>query len=137
MSKKKKFAGKKTKLAKHALTQALEQVQSQDTTLPPSPLATKTLAQALQNLRHDQLPLHLPPAEASASSDPLQADAHNHYLAVLKELEDIREFLRAGEVPHRHRRHGPVPATLPAPDIIFYSLQIISHTLREIRGLLA
>ncbi len=137
MPKKKKFAGKKTKLAKHALTQALEQERSEGATATSPLTAVGTLAQALQSLRHDQLPHHPPLFADRPPATPPEAAATHHYLAVIKELEDIREVLRAPEVPPRPRRLEPSAKILPAPDIISYALQIIGHTLREIRSWLS
>lgn len=137
MSKKKKFAGKKTKLATHALTQALKQVQSEGPPSSSTPAPVGTLAQALQSLRHDQLPLHLPLPEDRLPADPPPLAVTHQFLAVLKELEDIREVLRAPGVPPRPRRLGPSPGSQIAPDIITYSFRLIGHTLREIRALMA
>uniref|UniRef100_UPI00404B669E hypothetical protein n=1 Tax=Desulfobacca sp. TaxID=2067990 RepID=UPI00404B669E len=109
------------------------QSESPGATSPPS--AVETLSQALQNLRHDQVPPHLPLFADCPFSDPSQAAASRQYLAILKELQDIREVLRAPGVPAR-RRFEPTSGNLPAPDIIAYALQIIGHTLRDIRRLL-
>ena len=136
MSKKKKFAGKKTKLAKHALTQALEQEQSESPTAVSPATAVGTLAQALQSLRHDHLPLHPPLFADHTQANASEAVATRQYLAVIKELEDIREILRAPGVSPR-RRLEPSAWTLLAPDILSYSLQIIGHILREIRSLMS
>jgi len=136
MSKKSKFAGKKTKLAKHALTQALEQEQSENPAAVSAPTALRTLAQALESLRQDQLPIYPPLfTDHPPTGDP-EVAASQQYLAVIKELEDIRESLRAPGVPRR-RQLEPRAGTLLAPDIISYALQIIGHTLREIRNLMS
>lgn len=137
MSKKKKFAGKKTKLAQHALTQALVQEQSEAGNGAPYPPGGGTLAQAVQSLRQDQLPLQLPMGEDHTFFSTSQAAATKLYVSVLQELEDVREILRAAELPPRPRRFGQVHQSIPDQGIIAYSLQIVSHTLREIRTMMA
>jgi hypothetical protein len=136
MSKKKKFAGKKTKLAEHALTQVLEQERSEAAETPPSPSSASTLAQAVQALRNDQLHLDLPPADSHTIPSQDQLELADSYLTLLQELEDMRELLRAPDLPARQRPGGTKPWTLPSPEIMKYSLQVINHRLREIRALM-
>lgn len=139
MSKKKKFAGKKTKLAEHALTQVLEQEKSETSEALESveaPAASLTLARAVQALRNDQLNLELPLADGHPIPTPHELETANAYLALLQELEGIRELLRAPNLPARSRPAGPGSRTLPDPAIINYSLQVVSHTLREIKTLM-
>jgi len=133
MSKKKRFAGKKTKLAKHALTQVLEQVQAE---APPLPAAADTLAQAVQTLRQDQLPLQFSLPSDISLDQRLPLSPQHCYLAVLSELHELRDFLRRPEVPPRPRQVGVKPAALPEAGVIAYALDVIVHTLRGIRTLL-
>jgi hypothetical protein len=136
MSKKKKFAGKKTKLAEHALTHVLEQEKSEAAeALGPleAPSSSLTLAQAVQALRNDQLNLELPLSDDHPIPTQHQLEAANAYLALLQELEGVRELLRAPNLPARPRAVDQKPRTLPNPEIIKYSLQVIGHTLREIK----
>lgn len=136
MSKKKKFTGKKTKLAEHALTQVLEQERSGPVEFPEPPSANLTLSQAVQTLRNDQLHLELPSSDSRTLPSQRQLELANGYLAVLQELADMRELLRAPTVPSRPSLYGQQPWSLPNPEIMHYSLQVIGHTLREIRSTL-
>lgn len=135
MSKKKKFAGKKTKLAEHALTQVLEQERAGAAEPPPLPPLSLTLAQAVQALRNEQLPLELPPAASQPLPNPRQETA-DAYLGVLRELEEMRELLRAPNLPARPRLVAPQSGVLPQAEIIEYSLQVIGKTLRDLKTLM-
>jgi hypothetical protein len=133
MSKKKKFAGKKTKLAEHALTQVLEQEMSEDSEPLQIPPLSLTLAQVVQALRNDQLPLDLPPPETYPIPSPRQLEPNDAYLRILQELEDMRELLRAPDLPVRPRLAGQKPWILPNPEIIEYSLRVIGKTLQDLK----
>ena len=131
MSKKKKFAGKKTKLAEHALTQVLEKEMSEN----PEPLEgpASTLAQAVQALRQDQLHLEMPLADHRPIPTREELKLADVYLAFLQDLADMRELLRA---PDRPARPGPglqKPWTLPTTEVLEYSLQVIAKTLRDLK----
>jgi hypothetical protein len=136
MSKKKKFAGKTTKLAEHALTQVLAQEKSEDSAPLQVPPLSLTLAQVVQALRNDQLPLDLPPADSHPIPSPRQLETVDAYLGVLKELEEMRELLRAPDLPVRPRVAGQKPWTLPNAEIVEYSLQVIDKTLRDLKTIL-
>ncbi len=135
MSKKKKFAGKKTKLAEHALTQVLTQERSEAPEPPGAPSSSLTLAQAVQSLRNDQLNLDLPPNGHTIPTQ-IQLETAYAYITLLQELESIREMLRAPNLPARPPVVGQKPWTWPNPEIIKYSMQVIGHTLRDIRTLM-
>jgi hypothetical protein len=137
MSKKKKFAGKKTKLAEHALTQVLEQERSETAGPPEVPDSSLTLARAVQALRHDQMHLDLPPANGRSIPTQRQLETANAYRGVLQELEDMRELLRAPDLPTRPRLAAHKPWDLPNSEIIEYSLQIIGNTLRDLKTILS
>lgn len=130
MSKTKKFAGKKTKLAEHALTQVLEKELSEN----PQPLegTGSTLAQAVQALRQDQLNLEIP---GNGRTIPTQEQLKiaDTYLNFLNELSDMRELLRAPDLPPRARTGGQKPWSLPNPEVMEYSLQVIGNTLRDLK----
>jgi len=135
MPKKKKFAGKKTKLAEHALTQVLTQEKS-EAPEPFDPTASLTLAQAVQAMRNDQLNLELPLSQGHPIPTPIRLETAHAYLTIVQELENIREMLRAPNLPTRPPLVGQKPWTWPTPEILNYSLQLIGHTLREIKLLL-
>jgi hypothetical protein len=139
MPKKKKFAGKKTKLAEHALTQVLEQERAEASGASESgeaPSSSLTLFRAVQALRNDQLNLDLPQADGHPIPTQRQLETANTYLTLLQELESMRELLRAPNLPARTRAVGQQPWSLPNQEIIAYSLQVIGHTLQEIKTLM-
>ncbi len=133
MPKKKKFAGKKTKLAEHALTQVLEKERSEITNTMEGPSSSSTLAQAVQALRQDQLQLEMPTANGHPIPTPEQLKIADAYLVLLHELADMRELLRAPNLPVRPRTAGQKPWALPNTEIIEYSLHVIGKTLRDLK----
>ncbi len=133
MPKKKKFAGKKTKLAEHALTQVLEKEMSDTPQSLAGPAASSTLAQAVQALRQDQMQLEMPTANGHPIPMQEQLKIADAYLALLQELADMRELLRAPNLPVRPRTDGQKPWTLPNIEIIEYSLHVIGNTLRDLK----
>jgi hypothetical protein len=139
MQKKNKFAGKKTKLAEHALTQVLEQERAEASEASESweaPSSSLTLLQAVQAFRNDQLNLDLPQADGHPIPTQRQMETANTYLILLQELENMRELLRAPNLPERTRAVGQRSWSLPNSEIIAYSLQVIGHTLQEIKTLM-
>jgi len=134
MSKKKRFAGKKTKLAKHALTQVLEQVHSEAS--PPAEARLNTLAQAVQTLRQDQLPLQFSLPPDISLDQRLPMTSQNWYATLLNDLHNLRELLRSPGVPPRRQRLGTEPVAMPESGIVNYAMGVIAHTLKEIRALL-
>ncbi len=137
MSKKKRFAGKKTKLAKHALTQVLEQVQAEEPYSPRPPEPPGTLARAVQTLRQDQLPLVLPaPDLATADLELLPAPELDPFLAILEELYELRDSLRGPAVPPRHKRLETLEKSKPTAEIRAYALSLINHAVRELQNIL-
>ncbi len=136
MPKKKKFAGKKTKLAEHALTQVLEKERSYIPETMEGPSPSSTLAQAVQALRQDQLHLEMALADDRPIPSQEQLQIADAYLALLQELADMRELLRAPDLPLRTRSARQKPWDLPNPEVIEYSLQIIGKTLRELQAFL-
>jgi hypothetical protein len=95
-----------------------------------------TLAQAVQALRNDQLNLDLPALDGPSIPTQDQLETANAYLLLIQDLESMREQLRAPNLPTRPRAIGQKPLTLPNPEIIKYSLQVIGHTLREIKAMI-
>jgi hypothetical protein len=136
MSKKKKFAGKKTKLAEHALTQVLEQERSETAEPLDVPASSLTLAQAVQALRNDQLHLDLAPANNRPLPTQRQLETANAYLGVLQELQDMRELLRAPDLPSRPRVAAQKPWDLPNSEVVEYSLQVIGKILRDLKAIM-
>jgi hypothetical protein len=133
MPKKKKFAGKKTKLAEHALTQVLEKERSEVPETMEDPSLSSTLAQAVQALRQDQMHLDMPVVNGHPIPTQEQLKIADAYLAFLQELSDMRELLRAPNLPVRPRAGGQKPWSLPSTEIIEYSLQLIGNTLRDLK----
>lgn len=137
MSKKKRFAGKKTKLAKHALTQVLEQVQAEEAYSPSPPQPPGTLARAVQTLRQDQLPLVPPtPDLATANLALVPAPDLDPFLAILAELYELRDCLRGPAVPPRRQHLDSIEKSKPTAAIRAYALSLINHAVRELQDLL-
>ncbi|AEB09983.1 hypothetical protein Desac_2154 [Desulfobacca acetoxidans DSM 11109] len=113
-------------------------IQEQSVEPPPvsETAATLTLAKAVQNWRDEQLDFNLPSSSDQKIPDQRQLDTTYAYLTLLQELEAIREMLRAPGLPVRTPMHDQKPWTWPSPEILHYSLQIIGHTLREIKALM-
>ncbi len=131
MPKKKKFAGKKTKLAEHALTHVLEKEMADNPETLEGPAST--LAQAVQALRQDQLHLEIPMANDHPIPTQEQLKIADAYLVFLQELSDMRELLRAPNLPARPKTGGQKPWTMPNTEIIKYSLQVIGNTLQDLK----
>jgi hypothetical protein len=138
MPKKKKFAGKKTKLAELALSQALVKHPSPFAPSPDSPPLNSSLTQVIQGLRDRQMELDLSfttGPEDMALSQPLCPPDYS-YEQLLQDLINIRDLLYA---PGKSIS-GPklVPGGVVAPDrkILRELGRITIETLGEIKNLL-
>lgn len=137
MSKKKKFAGKKTKLAKHALTQVLAAQVPAEPESSAAPPAAVSLAQAVQNLRQENLTLLVPDADPRVLPTQQQLQTAQTYLQLVQELTALRELLRApGQAPRPAWRPEKPWLTI-GPEILHYACQLVQKTLRDLRALLA
>lgn len=136
MSKKKKFAGKKTKLAKHALTQALTTKNPASPQPEAVPAPAATLAQALQTLRHEELTINQLDLSGPLLPTQEQLQTAQAYLQLLEELSDIRDRLRAAGQPPRPRRRPERLWQTITPEILRYAVQLTAATLRQLRPLL-
>jgi hypothetical protein len=77
--------------------------------------------------------LEMPVANGHPRPTPEQLKIANAYLAFLQDLSDMREQLRAPNLPVRPRAGGQKPWSLPNHEVIEYSLQIITNTLRDLK----
>jgi hypothetical protein len=77
--------------------------------------------------------LEMPMVKNHAIPTQEQLEIADAYLAFLQELADMRELLRAPNLPARPRSTGQKPWILPNSEIIEYSLQVIGNTLRDLK----
>lgn len=142
MSKKKKFAGKKTKLAKHALTQVLTQEAADPRPTSAAEEAERSewsLTQAIEALRDRQLELDLtiihPPAHPPSRDG--AAVHQDSYLTLLQDLYGLRELMGRGAGGSGAVTVIPTSPCLPSEARFQLLVQEARQTLREIRVLMA
>jgi hypothetical protein len=122
MAKKKQFAGKKTKLARLPLTQALaSQVESGG--LAPAPLTPPPFR-------------HLPVTwdEVNAGRGEPTAAA---FLFLVRELADLTSQLQANQVPAPVNHRIFLPQRVPGPARLARALREAQESLRDLKGLLS
>lgn len=124
MAKKKQFAGKKTKLAKLPLTQALASqgeaggVATAPSTRPPSPL--KTLLPTWDEV-------------SAGRGDPLGAT----FLFLVRELADLTSQLQSNPNPSLINHRIFLPAQVPGHTHLMQALREAQESLRDLKGLLS
>jgi|GEM_PF-2535443 len=141
MSKKKKFAGKKTKLAKHALTQVLTQEAAPPKAAPAAGEAERhdwSLTQAIEALRERQLELdltivHTPVRPPSGDEAGVY---HDSFLTLLQDLYGLRQLMGFGPGASGDVTVIPTSTRLPSGPRFRRLVQETRQTLREIRGLM-
>jgi hypothetical protein len=124
MAKKKQFAGKKTKLAKLPLTQALtSQAEGEATLSPPPPLSISLFTQTA--LTWDEV--------KADRGEPLAAA----FLFLVRELTNLRSALQPslgpGAVGHLHY----LPERVPQPSRLKEALRQARQSLQDLQGLLS
>jgi hypothetical protein len=138
MSKKKKFTGKKTKLAELALTQALAKHPSPFAPSPDSPSINSSLTQVIQALRDRQMELDLSFTTGPGDLAPSQTlgNPDYSYEQLLQDLINIRDLFY------------PPGISISAPNLVLGGVvapdrqmlrelgRITLETLREIKNLL-
>jgi len=119
MAKKKQFAGKKTKLAKLPLTQALSGQTPEAPSWGPPPAAAES--------ESGQLP---PPWEgvARGAADPLAAA----YLQVIQELVTLQSELPAPKGEAALNPGRLLPANIPPPHRLKSALRRVQKDLRDL-----
>jgi hypothetical protein len=124
MAKKKQFAGKKTKLARLPLTQALtSQAEGAATLSPPPPRSLSLLTQA--PLTWDEV--------RAGRGGPLAAA----FLFLVRELTDLSSVLQASpEAALANHRHY-LPDQVPQPAGIKEALRQARQSLQDLQGLLS
>jgi hypothetical protein len=123
MAKKKQFAGKKTKLARLPLTQALTSQAEGDATLSPPPARSLALfAQA--PLTWDEV--------SAGRGGPLVAA----FLFLVRELTDLKSALQASPGPAANQRIY-LPDRVPQPPGIKEALRQARQSLQDLQGLLS
>ena len=124
MAKKKQFAGKKTKLARLPLTQALtSQAEGAATLSPPPRLSLSLFTQA--PLTWDEV--------RDGRGGPLAAA----FLFLVRELADLRSALQASPEPAAINLRHYLPARVPQPAGIKEALRQASQSLRDLQGQLS
>jgi hypothetical protein len=120
MAKKKQFAGKKTKLAKLPLTQALaSQVEGGATSTPP-----------LSPIR--RLPLTWDEVLVN-SGEPLAAI----FLFLVRELADLDSQLQSGSDPSVANSKSFLPQRVPGRTQLAHALCEARESLRDLKGVLS
>ena len=124
MAKKKQFAGKKTKLAKLPLTQALAS-QAEDMS-PEGPSPSLALSGPSR--------LHPPWDEAGAGPrDPLTAV----FLFLVRELADLQSQLQSDQEPATVNLRTLLPARVPQPSRLAQALRQAQQSLLDVQSLLS
>ncbi len=142
MSKKKKLAGKKTKLAKHSLTKVLTTETSPEPAPPPSRSAGESpdwsLTQAIEALRNRQLELDLTIIQAPGRpriAPASRADTAS-YLDLLNDLYGLRNLMMTGQAAVTSLQPAPSPARVPSRSRFRAVMQETRKTLQEIRRII-
>jgi hypothetical protein len=124
MAKKKQFAGKKTKLARLPLTQALtSQAEGGAILSPPSPQPLSLFTQG--PLTWD---------EVSAGRGGPLATA---FLFLVRELTDLKSALQSSQGPVAADHRIYLPDRVPQPLEIVQALRQARESLRDLQGLLS
>ena len=124
MAKKKQFAGKKTKLARLPLTQALtSQAEGAATLSPPPPLSLSLFTQA--PLTWDEV--------RAGRGGPLAAA----FLFLVRELTDLRSALQASPEAALANHRNYLPDQVPQPAGIKEALRQARQSLQDLQGLLS
>lgn len=138
MSKKKLLAGKKTKLAKLALTQALagKSPGAPEPAAAPE-TASPSLTQVVQAMREWQSVLDQPltaiPGKAVARKFPR---AEYSYFHLLQDLRHLQELLPCPGLPATPKKARSGRLVLPSPEIFKELIRLTIITLRELKSLL-
>jgi hypothetical protein len=124
MAKKKQFAGKKTKLARLPLTQALTSQAEGAATLSPSPARSLSL--------FTQAPLTWDEVRAGQGG-PLAAA----FLFLVRELTDLRSALQTSSEQAAANHRSYLPDRVPQPSGIIEALRLARQSLRDLQGQLS
>jgi hypothetical protein len=124
MAKKKQFAGKKTKLARLPLTQALTSQAEGDAALPPSPPSPLSLF-APPPISWDEV--------SAGRGEPLAAA----FLFLVRELTDLKSALQtsAGPASANHRHY--LPDQVPARAELVQALRQVGQDLANLQSFLS
>jgi hypothetical protein len=121
MAKKKQFAGKKTKLARLPLTQALTSQAAGEATLsPPPPLSLSLFAQAA--LTWDEV--------SAGRGGPLAAA----FLFLVRELADLRLAVQSSPGPAEANHRIYLPDRVPPPAGIMQALRQARQSLQDLQS---
>ena len=123
MAKKKQFAGKKTKLARLPLTQALTSQAEGGATLSPSPPSLSLFTQAPRTW--DEV--------SAGRGGPLAAA----FLFLVRELVDLKLALQPSPGPAAANHRIYLPDRVPQPPGIVEALRQARQGLRDLQSLLS
>jgi hypothetical protein len=124
MAKKKQFAGKKTKLARLPLTQALtSQAEAEATLAPPAPPAIPLFIQP--PLTWDEV--------NGGRGEPLAAA----FLYLVRELADLKSTLQPGPRPAAANHQDFLPDRVPPRSGLTETLRQVRQSLRDLQSLLS
>ncbi len=124
MAKKKQFAGKKTKLARLPLTQALtSQAEGETTPSPPPPLALSLFTRA---------PLSWDEVRAGQGGPLAEA-----FLFLVRELTDLQSAVQASPGTNAANHRTYLPNLVPPPSGIKAALRQARQSLQELQSLLS
>jgi len=124
MAKKKQFAGKKTKLARLPLTQALASQAEDGASLSPSPSPSIFL--------FTQLPLTWDEVSAGRGG-PLAAA----FLFLVRELADLKAALQSSPGPVAENSQIYLPDRVPQQPWIMHALRQARQSLQDLKSLLS
>ncbi|MFP3867274.1 MAG: hypothetical protein ACLFUU_03815 [Desulfobacteraceae bacterium] len=138
MSKKKLLAGKKTKLAKHALTRALADKTPPVPESSPAPGSTSpTLTQLVEALRalHPELEQPVTPSEGMPTSQAFLPGVEYSYFHLLQDLRELQELLHPSQLPATLAKESEGRVFLPSPEVLQEIIRQTVATLEELKAL--
>jgi hypothetical protein len=124
MAKKKQFAGKKTKLARLPLTQALASRDEVEASSPP-PAAPPLLVPVQRALTWD---------EVGAGRGEVLAET---FLALVRDLADLRAVLQTSRETPAADHRALLPEAVPPPPRLTDALRQARQSLLDLQGLLS
>ena len=138
MSKKKLLAGKKTKLAKHALTRALTDKSPSVPESSPALASTRpTLTQVVEALRalHPELQSPVRPSQKTPATRRFLWGAEYSYFHLLHDLQELQELLHPSRLPAASVEGRKGRLFLPSPEVFQEIVRQTVATLQELRTL--
>jgi len=139
MSKKKLLAGKKTKLAKHALTRALtDKSPSIPESSPASAPASPTLSQVVEALRalHEELDQPVASSQSPTDAPRPWPGVEYSFFHLVQDLRELQELLYPGHLPPTLSKEWKDHLVLPRPEVFQKIIRLTVATLQELKKIL-